>query len=350
MTMQEHYMQRCIELAEKGAGHVAPNPMVGAMLVHDGKIIGEGWHQQYGQPHAEVNCIHDALNKGFNNLIASSVLYVSLEPCVHFGKTPPCADLIVRHKIPSVVIGCRDSFEAVNGRGVEKLRAAGVNVVAGILEKECRHLNRRFFTFHEKERPYIILKWAETTDGFIAKQEGAERLLISNEQTNQLVHKWRSEEAAILVGTNTAWKDNPQLTNRLWPGSTPVRLVLDKNLRLPSGLHVKDGKVKTIVFNEIENKGTENLIYHKMEKGVVLLPQMLTAIKNYNLLSVLIEGGAQLLQSFIDAGLWDEMRVIKSSIITAGGGIKAPLHTVKETSEMFEMGSDTVSIFFNDKN
>src|SRR4026209_222335 len=207
-------MLRCLELAEKGSGYVAPNPMVGAVLVHDGKIIGEGYHRQYGQAHAEVNCL-SSIKEGDKNKIARSVLYVSLEPCSHFGKTPPCTDLIITNKIPNVVIGCSDPFKEVNGKGIEKLKAAGVNVVYGILERECQQLNKRFFTFHTRHRPYIILKWAETADGKIAG-DGASRLFISNEQTNRLVHKWRSEEASILVGTNTVLMHDPELTTRNW--------------------------------------------------------------------------------------------------------------------------------------
>src|SRR5258706_4656586 len=247
-------MYRCLQLAAPGAGYVAPNPMVGAVLVHNGRIIGEGYHQHYGEAHAEVNCINQAALSGLIDTIPESTLVVSLEPCTHFGKTPPCADLIIKHKIPKVVIGCRDPFGEVNGKGIEKLKAAGIEVEQGVLEKECIDLNKRFFVFHTQHRPYIILKWAETADGFIAPSlpaapsinlwrpmEGrieedstSRRLLISNEYTDRVVHKWRSEEAAILVGTNTVENDNPELTTRLWPGNSPVRLVVDMNLRLPS--------------------------------------------------------------------------------------------------------------------
>ena len=246
-------MHRCLELAGHGSGYVSPNPMVGAVLVHSGRIIGEGYHQRYGQAHAEVNCI-DSVSETDRRLIGESTLYVSLEPCAHFGKTPPCTDLIIKHKIPKCVVGCRDPFKEVDGKGIEKLRAAGVHVEVGVLEKECKELNKRFFTFHTEHRPYIILKWAQTGDGFIAgplnpsaswrrtfEDSGEtkviqERLLISNEYSNRLVHKWRSEEASILVGTNTALLDDPELTTRLWTGPSPVRIVLDMNLRLPSSL------------------------------------------------------------------------------------------------------------------
>ncbi|MFI5128490.1 MAG: bifunctional diaminohydroxyphosphoribosylaminopyrimidine deaminase/5-amino-6-(5-phosphoribosylamino)uracil reductase RibD, partial [Chitinophagales bacterium] len=251
-------MYRCLELAKLGAGQVAPNPMVGAVLVHDDRIIGEGYHQKYGEAHAEVNCIGQAALSGLTDAISQSTLYVSLEPCSHFGKTPPCTDLIIKHKIPKVVIGCRDPFKEVNGKGIEKLIAAGIEVQQGVLEKECIDLNKRFLTFHTQHRPYIILKWAETADGFMAppapqggirEESVRQRLLISNEYTNRLVHRWRSEEAAILVGTNTIENDDPELTTRLWPGHSPVRLIVDMNLRLPSSLKVFNGQEETIIFN-----------------------------------------------------------------------------------------------------
>ena len=221
-------MHRCLELAEKAAGHVAPNPMVGAVLVHEGIIIGEGYHQIYGGPHAEVNCIA-SVPSSLQHLIQDSVIYVSLEPCAHHGKTPPCADLIIRHNIRHVVIGCRDPFVEVDGKGIEKLHAAGIKTETGILEKECRELNKRFFTFHTKHRPFIILKWAQTGDGKIGTENN--RLHITGSVTNRLVHKWRSEESAILVGANTALADNPQLTTRLWSGNSPTRLIIDPELR-----------------------------------------------------------------------------------------------------------------------
>ena len=227
-------MHRCLELAQLAAGNTAPNPMVGSVLVHNDKIIGEGYHQVYGQAHAEVNCI-SSVKPEHQGLIPQSTIYVSLEPCAHFGKTPPCADLIIKHQIPKVVVGCRDPFVQVNGKGIEKLQAAGIEVTVGVLEKECKELNKRFFTFHTEHRPYIILKWAQTADLKIAAEDYG-RVLISNAQSNRIVHKWRSEEMAILVGTNTALFDDPELNTRLWPGGHPIRLVVDMNLRLPSSL------------------------------------------------------------------------------------------------------------------
>ena len=316
-------MQRCLQLAVMGAGRVAPNPMVGAVLVYGGRITGEGYHQQYGEAHAEVNCIN-SVAEADKEFIAKSTMYVSLEPCAHFGKTPPCADLIIKNKIPNVVIGCRDSFAAVDGKGIDRLKAAGVEVTVGILEKECRELNRRFFTFHEKQRPYIILKWAQSSDEKIGGR-GANRIFISNEFTNRLVHQWRTEEAAILVGTNTALLDDPSLTTRLWPGNDPVRLVIDKELILPMHLKLFDGSAKTIVFNYSKESKAGNPVYHQLNTEEDVLVQILSALYNMQIQSVLVEGGRKLLQSFIDAGLWDEARVITNSIMVIGEGLDAPV-------------------------
>jgi diaminohydroxyphosphoribosylaminopyrimidine deaminase / 5-amino-6-(5-phosphoribosylamino)uracil reductase len=314
-------MHRCIELAMQGAGSVAPNPMVGAVLVYNETIIGEGFHEQYGQAHAEVNCIQSVAPEN-QSLVAQSVLYVSLEPCAHYGKTPPCADLIIAKKIPKVVIGCRDPFKDVDGKGIEKLKASGIEVIYGVLEQACKELNKRFFTFHTAYRPYIILKWAQTANGVIGNKN--ERLLISNEYTSRQVHKWRSEEAAILVGTNTALYDNPSLTTRLWEGNHPVRLVLDLGLRLPSTLHLFDGSVKTIVFNTIKNEEHNNLLLFKINKGVSLVRQLCDALYALNIQSVLVEGGAKLLQTFLDEGIFDEVRIITNSALEAAPGIMAP--------------------------
>lgn len=330
-------MHRCIELAQKGRGFVAPNPMVGAVLVHKEQIIGEGWHKCYGEAHAEVNCIKLAIQNGYEQLIPESTLYVSLEPCAHFGKTPPCSDLIIRYRIPKVVIGCRDPFPEVNGKGIEKLNAAGVETVVNVLKEECIELNKRFFTFHQQHRPYIILKWAQTADGKIAataplnpprggtlQDSDIRRLLISNAFTNKLVHKWRSEEAAILVGTNTALLDNPQLTNRYWPGRQPVRLVLDKELRLPAALHIFNDAAKTVVFNYLKESEEGNIRYYRVKKDENIIQQMVDALYQLNMQSVIVEGGAQLLQGFIDAGIWDEARVIENSSLKTGNGLSAP--------------------------
>jgi len=340
-------MWRCLQLAEMGAGHVAPNPMVGAVLVYDDRIIGEGYHQQYGEPHAEVNCLL-SVDDNDEQFIPVSTLYVSLEPCAHFGKTPPCTDLIIKNKIPNVVIGCRDSFEAVNGKGIDKLKAAGVNVTVGILEKECLALNKRFFTFHNQQRPYIILKWAQSNDGKISG-EGSSRLLISNEFTDRLVHKWRSEEAAILVGTNTALLDDPALTTRLWPGNNPVRLVIDKELKLPAHLKLFDSCTKTIVFNHKRQEDGEMLSYHQLNKDENIIPQILSALYDLQIQSVMVEGGAKLLQSFIDERLWDEARVICNEQLTIGNGLSAPV--LKQNNFLGEqmINDDVVSFFMKMK-
>jgi diaminohydroxyphosphoribosylaminopyrimidine deaminase/5-amino-6-(5-phosphoribosylamino)uracil reductase len=316
-------MQRCLELAKLGAGNVAPNPMVGAILVNENRIIGEGYHEQYGKAHAEVNCINSVKDKD-RYLIEKSTLYVSLEPCVHYGKTPPCADLIITNKIPNVFIGCRDSYEEVNGKGIEKLKAAGVNVVVEVVEKEALDLNKRFFTFHTKHRPYIILKWAQSKDGKIANADHS-RVFISNEETNRLVHKWRSEEASILVGTNTALYDDPALTTRLWPGNNPVRLVIDKELKLPQSLQLFDGKVKTIVFNKLKHQQEENILYYQVKDETNNIKEILAALYKLKIQSVIVEGGTKLLQSFIDIDMWDEARVIVNNELLIGNGIAAPL-------------------------
>jgi diaminohydroxyphosphoribosylaminopyrimidine deaminase/5-amino-6-(5-phosphoribosylamino)uracil reductase len=327
-------MQRCLQLAAMGAGQVAPNPMVGAVLVYNDRVIGEGYHQKYGEAHAEVICIN-SVTEADKAFIEKGTLYVSLEPCSHFGKTPPCTDLIIKNKIRNVVIGCRDSFKAVDGKGIERLQAAGINVFTGVLENECRELNKRFFTFHEKQRSYIILKWAQSSDGKIAslnpsqggtlEPKGSGRLLISNEFTNRLVHKWRTEEGAILVGTNTALLDDPALTTRLWPGNDPLRLVIDMELKLPLHLKLFDGSVKTIVFNNHKQEATQNLVYHQLNTTEDVLVQILYALYDLQVQSVIIEGGSKLLRSFIDAGLWDEARVITNSALLIDEGLDAPV-------------------------
>ncbi|TAG14471.1 MAG: bifunctional diaminohydroxyphosphoribosylaminopyrimidine deaminase/5-amino-6-(5-phosphoribosylamino)uracil reductase RibD [Sphingobacteriia bacterium] len=333
-------MSRCIELAQKGAGKVAPNPMVGAILVHENKIIGEGYHQQYGAAHAEVNCINH-VNEKDHSLIQESTLYISLEPCAHFGKTPPCSDLIIHHKIKKVVVGCRDPFISVNGKGIEKLNNAGVTVIENILCNECIALNKRFFTFHQQQRPYIILKWAQTSNGFIGN-ESAHRLHISSHQTNCMVHQWRSEEAAILIGTNTALKDNPQLTNRLYKGNSPLRLLLDLQLRLPKELILFNDMLPLVVFN-FKKENLEGVVqYKKLSPEKPLLPQIMAIAHQMNIQSILVEGGAKLLQSFVDEGLWDEARVITNNQLKIETGISAPLLKNAIEAERFWVFTDRV--------
>lgn len=349
------YMRRCIQLARLGAGNVAPNPMVGAVLVYQGRIIGEGYHELYGKAHAEVNCIR-SVTKQDEALISRSVLYVSLEPCAHFGKTPPCADLIIEKKIPQVIIGCRDPFPAVNGKGIEKLKAAGVSVETGIMEQDCLALNKRFFSFHKHHRPYIILKWAQTQNGIIGA-DSPSRLMISNWYSNHLVHKWRSEEAAIMVGTRTAAMDDPSLTTRLWPGNNPLRIVIDLELSLPATLQLFDHTVPTLVFNRLQNS-IENFsdktfitegktAYYQVTKDVSIVQQVLNALYHMNIQSLIVEGGAKLLQSFIDEQAWNEARVISNNQIAVAEGIAAPqlLATTLISSE--EFAGDTIRYFEN---
>lgn len=322
MTESEKYILRCIELANKGAGHAAPNPLVGAVLVYNEKIIGEGWHQKFGKAHAEVNCIN-AVKEEDKQYIAQSTLYVSLEPCAHTGKTPPCTNLIIANKIPRVVIGCRDVYKEVDGKGIKQLQDAGIEVEAGILENECRELNKRFFTFHTLQRPYIILKWAQSVNGKIANKN-LSRVFITNEITNRLVHKWRSEEAAILIGTNTAQFDDPSLTTRLWPGPSPVRLVVDMALSLPKTLKVFNQEVSTVIFNAKKHDLDGAVYYYKINDKESLVQQICAALYKLNLQSVIVEGGAKLLQSFISENLFDEIRVIENEKLTIHDGLAAP--------------------------
>ena len=312
-------MRRCIELAMMGAGNVSTNPMVGAVVVHNGKIIGEGYHRKCGGPHAEVNAINSVRNP---ELLPESEIYVSLEPCAHFGKTPPCADLIIEKKIRKVYVGCLDPFSKVDGKGIQKLRAAGIEVETGILEKECQELNKRFFTSVNLKRPYVILKWAQSLDGFIDKDFAPVR--ISNHETEILSHKWRSEEDAILVGTNTAMRDNPSLTNRMWAGKNPVRVVLDRQLRLSQDLRLFDGSVRTIVFTEKDTAvSCGPVTYVKIDFGNAAR-NILTALYEMKVQSLIVEGGAITHKMFIDAGLWDEARVFVSAD-KLGNGTRAAI-------------------------
>lgn len=305
---EEKYIHRAIQQARAGLGYTAPNPMVGAVLVCDNRIIGEGYHQKYGEAHAEVNCINSVRAED-KALISQSTLYVTLEPCSHFGKTPPCADLIIRESIPKVVIGSVDPFPKVSGSGIEKLKQAGVEVITGILEKECSELNKRFFTFHKKKRPYIILKWAQSLDEYISLPDKSP-VKISNFYTDRIVHRWRSEEMAILAGSQTALSDNPKLTNRLWTGKSPKRLVIDRRNKLPDNIHLLSDTFPTLIFNLFKEEQTGNKEWIKINKANVVLEQMMDILFQKNIQSVLVEGGATLLQAFINKGLWDEARII----------------------------------------
>jgi diaminohydroxyphosphoribosylaminopyrimidine deaminase/5-amino-6-(5-phosphoribosylamino)uracil reductase len=325
MVQHEIFMRRCLELAELGAGLVSPNPMVGAVVVYDGKIIGEGYHQKYGEAHAEVNAIAQVIAR-FDNaaeLLKQSTIYVSLEPCAHYGKTPPCADLIIKHQIALVVVGIRDPFPQVDGKGIEKLEAAGIEVISGVLEQECEWLNRRFFTKVQKHRPYIILKWAQTNDGFFAPDDGSQ-LWITGPESRRLVHKWRSEEDAILVGKNTAAIDNPRLNVRYWEGRSPKRVVIDRRLELNKTLNVFDQSVETLVFNEVEFNVEGKNKYIALEDFDRYVPQyILYQLYLQDIQSVIIEGGARTLQTFIEAGLWDEARIFTGKTVLTNG-IKSP--------------------------
>ncbi len=319
MTPDELLMQRTFHLARLGIGAVSPNPRVGCVIVSDGEIIGEGWHHKYGEAHAEVNAIANVSDK---NRLAGSTLYVNLEPCSHHGKTPPCSELLIEKGVKKVVISNLDTNPLVAGNGERKLKAAGIEVVTGVLEEEGRDLNKRFFTYHEKQRPYIILKWAQTADGFIA-HSNYESKWISNEFSRQLVHKWRSEEDAVLVGTKTAAHDNPMLTVREWSGRNPVRLVIDRFLRLSENLNLFDKTTSTVCFNLLKDEEHPNLKLVRLDE-VGFIEQMLAYLHKQKIQSVIIEGGSQTLGFFIEPGWWDEARVFTSTQ-SFYKGIKAPL-------------------------
>ncbi len=308
VKIHEKYIERCIQLAKNGLGTTYPNPLVGSVIVCEGKIIGEGWHKKAGEPHAEVHAVNSVKDK---SLLIKATIYVSLEPCSHFGKTPPCCDLIIKNKIPNVVIGTVDPNIKVAGNGIKKLIEAGIHVTIGVLEAECNELNKRFFTFHQKKRPYIILKWAESKDGFLSPKEKLENkpVWITNTYSRQLVHKWRSEEQAVLVGTQTVLDDNPRLDVRDWTGNNPVRLVLDQKNRIPKDRLIFDNLTKTIVFCKSKSeKEKENTIFEVIDFEQNTIQQVLSILYQHQIQSVIVEGGRQTLQSFIDANLWDEAR------------------------------------------
>ncbi len=334
MQIEEKYMRRCITLARNGAGFVSPNPMVGAVVVCDNKIIGEGYHAKCGEAHAEVNAIASVRDK---ELLKRSTIYVSLEPCSHHGKTPPCAELIIRMQIPRVVVGSKDPFPQVAGRGIAMLRAAGVEVVEGVLEKECNDLNKSFMHCHTVKRPFVLLKWAQTADGFMdncrISGDGNKPLLLSNEASRREVHKLRSQVDAIMVGTNTALLDNPSLTVRYWAGRNPIRIVLDQTLELPDDLHLFDGSVKTLVFNEVRSQKDKSAVeYICVDFSSNLLSQILSELQHRKIESLMVEGGGILLQSFIDEQLWDEARV-EYAPFRIGKGIVAPTFVAPIKSE-----------------
>lgn len=344
----EKYMRRCLQLAENGMGFTAPNPMVGCVIVHNDIIIGEGYHRKFGEAHAEVNAINSVKDK---SLLKESIIYVSLEPCSHFGKTPPCSDLIIRHGIPEAVIGCIDSYSEVAGRGVKKLSEAGCKVTTAICEQESRFINRRFFTFHEKKRPYIILKWAQTSDGFIdiIRKPNADIKpnWITDETCRQLVHKWRSEEQAILVGANTVLCDDPELNIRSWTGRNPLRIVIDRNCSVPEDKKVFNGKQETIVFNELEEKITAQAEYIKFPFSKDFINEILIELYNRNIQSVIIEGGSKTHNEFIRASIWDEARIFTGPV-QFNRGIPAP-EISGSVLEEYEVGNSQLKILLNKK-
>ncbi len=318
---EEKYMRRCIELAGNGLCNVAPNPMVGAVIVCDGRIIGEGYHIRCGEAHAEVNAIRSVKDE---SLLKRSTIYVSLEPCSHYGKTPPCADLIIEKQIPRIVIGCQDPFSKVAGRGIQKLRDAGREVIIGVLEKECQHLIRRFIIFNTLHRPFITLKWAESADHFIdIERTDGKPVILSSPLSSMLVHKKRAEADAIMVGRRTALLDNPSLTVRNWYGHNPIRIVLDRTLSLPKDLQIFDGDIPTLIFTEKEYPAERNITYITIDFSHNPLMQIMEELYQRKIQSLLVEGGSQLLQSFIDNDLWDEVFIEKcpSKLYS---GVKAP--------------------------
>lgn len=336
-------MRRCLELAAKGAGYVAPNPMVGSVLVYNDRIIGEGWHERYGEAHAEVNCIRSVKEED-RPLIPQSTLYVSLEPCAHYGKTPPCADLVIREGIKKVVVATRDPFDQVNGKGIEKLRNAGVEVVLGVCEMQAREQNRRFFHFHTLRRPYVVLKWACSLNNAIATGD-KKPVAISCALTNRLVHQWRAEESAILIGANTGVIDNPSLTVRLVNGKNPVRLLLDSNLRVPLTHKIYNDQAPTIVYNVLQEGRWANVELVRLDKGKPLLGQVMQDAWKRKLLSILVEGGARTHEQFLREGYADELRRIQSRELIIYGGYPAPAIGEMELKQRFTLGKDEISIF-----
>ncbi|WP_316788419.1 bifunctional diaminohydroxyphosphoribosylaminopyrimidine deaminase/5-amino-6-(5-phosphoribosylamino)uracil reductase RibD [Pedobacter frigoris] len=347
----ELYMQRCLELAQLGIGSVSPNPMVGCVIVCNNKIIGEGYHEEYGKAHAEVNAVNQVLQTygdQAETLLATATAYVSLEPCAHFGKTPPCADLLIRYKLKKVVIGNRDPFPDVNGKGIERLKNAGIEVVSGVLEKECTMVNKRFFTRISQQRPYFILKWATTANGYFAPKNALQQW-ISGPLAKVLVHKWRTEEDAILVGSQTAVADNPRLSSREWPGNNPLRILIDRNLRVPQSSHIYNDNAKTVIFNEIKTEVIGNIHYIQMEDMQYYLPQKI-AFQLYlmDVQSVIIEGGANILNQFIQGNLWDEARVFTSGTSWQEGITSPEVNGI--IAEQYQIDKDQLTIYQNQPN
>lgn len=341
-SVDEQYMRHCLDLAEKGLGSVSPNPLVGAVLVHQNEIIGEGFHEKFGQAHAEINCLNSVAEQD-RSRISSSTLYVSLEPCSHYGKTPPCTNAIIEYGIPKVVIGCRDFSEKVNGQGMALLKQEGIEVVVDVLKEEALWMNRRFFTAQEKKRPYIILKWAQSLDGFMGRE--GESIWITQEESRKLVHVWRSQEDAIWVGYRTALVDNPKLNVRLVPGRNPLRLVYDRDLSLPNHLHLFQDEESTVLFN-LEKEMDDTSVQYRIVKESSWMVDILTELYESGFNSVIIEGGKALLEQVIQMDLWDEARLLTSSHLLKRG---IPSPHLKAGLPVFEgyCGTDQVSYFIN---
>jgi len=346
VNIHEKYIKRCIQLAKNGFGSTYPNPMVGSVIVLNDVIIGEGWHKKAGEPHAEVNAINSVKDK---SMLKQAIIYVSLEPCSHFGKTPPCSNLIVENNIKKVVVGIVDSNSKVNGEGVKYLQDNGCEVIVGVLEEDCYNLNKRFFTFHNKKRPFIILKWAETKDGFIDKlrNENSDNSpnWISNIYSQQLVHKMRAEEQAILVGTNTALNDNPVLNVRNWSGDNPIRIAIDRTAKVPSTYNLMSDGIKTIVFSEVKHiiDCYGDVIFERIDFNKNVPQQICDVLYKYEIQSVIIEGGKQTTQSFIDANLWDEAFVFIGNAVF-NEGLKAP-NLNKTPKDILKVSNDTLQIY-----
>ncbi len=348
MNIHEKYMRRCIELAYNGLGNTYPNPMVGAVIVYKGKIIGEGYHHKAGEPHAEVNAINSVKNK---ELLSESTMYVSLEPCSHFGRTPPCSELIINKKISKVVIGCKDTFSKVSGKGIKMLEDSGVETIVGVLNDECRKVNKRFFTFHEKKRPYIILKWAQTADGYIDivrdKEKYGEPTMITGELALKNVHKQRALEQAILVGTKTVEKDNPSLTLRKWVGKTPLRIFIDKELSVSEDSNLLDDSTSTLVFTDRDVEKRKNTEFCKIDFSNNIIPQIMNVLYEKNIQSLIIEGGQQTLQSVIDSNVWDEAFVYVGNKMF-GEGIEAP-KIINSSAKVLNKYNDNTLFLYKNK-
>ena len=346
MTQQlidERYMARCIQIAQNGLGSTYPNPFVGSIIVHNNKIIAEGYTSEYGGPHAEVNAISQIKD---DSILKESTLYVTLEPCSHYGKTPPCCDLVIAKEFKRVVIGTLDPFAEVNGQGYLRLLENGIDVTLGVLEDDCKELNRRFITFHQEKRPYIILKWAQTQDGYMGHDDVQK--WITNRYSRQLVHEWRTEEQAILVGKKTALVDNPQLNTRFWEGKNPLRISIDKFLAIPRNFHLYDQSIPTVIFNAIENREDENLKLVKIDFETNIIPPILDYLYQNNYQTLIVEGGSDTIQKFIDMNLWDEARVLSSNAFW-NEGILAPIVRGNRISQQ-KIINDHVTVIRNKKN